>query len=111
MTAMTKDEAARIADAILDDYYARQGGNGWRTALKEIILCHLLQPPKLEWSYDDDDTTWESSRYQISLGESGLFCVCKILDAEHNAAWLKEEFPTLAEAKAAAQSHSEANNA
>ena len=104
---VTREEAEKVADAICDGW-PRERCTDWRAAMRRLVMRHLCPPPKLEWEYDDDYTIWRSQGYEISLDGSGLFGVCKVVDENCNAKWLTAEHPTLAEAKAAAQQHHEA---
>lgn len=107
-----REEATRIADAICAEYPIDGSSNAecWRDILRQRIIKHLLPPAKLEWEFESFSSTWRSSGLVINVSELGTFALYGAGRQDGPIiplTLIALGFPSLAEAKAAAQAHSD----
>lgn len=76
MTAMTKDEADRIINAIWRSFQSRCNfHSSWEPHFRAAAMNHLLPPPKLEWSFKSGWFDWRTDcgGYRVSVMDDGMF--------------------------------------
>lgn len=105
---ISKEEAEKVAERVAIRLRC-QISNEDLYAMRLAIVDELSPPPKLEWSFNSHTHRWFTAHpakdhYWIDPTEDGTFSVAYIVPEA-----FMENYPTLIQAKAAAQGHYEAD--